>query len=263
MPTYLKLGGSLITDKNIPRSADRLTIERLAHEIAAAWQDNPFELILGHGSGSYGHVPARQYGTRQGVKTQAQWRGFVEVWRQARDLNEIVLNACYQAGLPVISFPPSTFIQSAGGAAERVFSETITAALKNGLIPVVHGDVIFDSMRGGTIFSTEDVFVALAKLFPPERILLCGQEVGVWADFPACTQLIDTITPAVFQKIKAGLHGSAGIDITGGMEEKVKLMLELTERFPQMSAAIFSGIPIDNLAHALKGEKVGTMIRRT
>ena len=43
MPTYLKLGGSLITDKNIPRSADRLTIERLAHEIAAAWQENPFE----------------------------------------------------------------------------------------------------------------------------------------------------------------------------------------------------------------------------
>ena len=39
MPTYLKLGGSLITDKNIPRSADRLTIERLAHEIAADLQN--------------------------------------------------------------------------------------------------------------------------------------------------------------------------------------------------------------------------------
>lgn len=264
MRIYLKLGGSLITDKNSPRSADLAVIQRLSEEIATAVQRLPdLELILGHGSGSFGHVPAKTYGTRQGVRSPAQWQGFVDVWRQARDLNEIVLQALYQAGLPVMSFPPSAILQASDGQPADVYTKNIKSALQHRLIPVVYGDVIFDEIRGGTIFSTEDVFVALSQTFPPDRILLCGQEAGVWEDFPACSNLLKKISKNDYAQIKQGLHGSAGIDITGGMEEKVRLMISLTEQFPQLSAVIFSGIQAGNLEKALCGEEIGTVIWRS
>jgi hypothetical protein len=49
--------------------------------------------------------------------------------------------------------------------------------LIHGLVPVIYGDVIFDSIRGGTIFSTEEQFEFLAAEFEPEKILLAGVEL--------------------------------------------------------------------------------------
>ncbi len=65
MLTFLKLGGSLITDKDSPHTARPEILRRLADEIVAARQSNPaMQLLIGHGSGSFGHMPAKKYGTR-------------------------------------------------------------------------------------------------------------------------------------------------------------------------------------------------------
>ena len=70
---FLKLGGSLITVKDQPHTPRLDVIERLAQEIAAARSADPgLQILLGHGSGSYGHVPASQFHTRQGVKTRSR-----------------------------------------------------------------------------------------------------------------------------------------------------------------------------------------------
>ena len=82
----------------------------------------------------------------------------------------------------------------------------LKSALANKLLPVIHGDVVFDEARGGTILSTEDLFTHLAHQLHPKRILLAGLEAGVWEDFPARTHLIEEITPRVLytRKIRAG-----------------------------------------------------------
>ena len=92
--TLLKLGGSLITDKNRPHTPRLEVLARLAEEIAAARRQRPgLRLLLGHGSGSFGHVPAQKYGTCQGVHSADEWQGFVEVWHQAAALNRLVMEA--------------------------------------------------------------------------------------------------------------------------------------------------------------------------
>jgi isopentenyl phosphate kinase len=262
MLIFLKLGGSLITDKNEPRKADLEMIRRLANEIARARRELPeLKLVLGHGSGSFGHVPGKQYGTRAGVHGPQQWAGFVEVWRQARDLNEIVLAALYQAGLPVIAFPPSAFLTAEGGRCATINVAPLEAALEAGLVPVVNGDVIFDSSLGGTIFSTEDVFVSLAGTLLPDMVLISGSELGVWKDFPLCTEIAPFITPEMFTTMLTnGLGGSVGIDTTGGMLEKVRLMLSLTQEYPALKAVIFSGLPENSIYNALCGKYTGTVI---
>jgi isopentenyl phosphate kinase len=239
---FLKLGGSLITEKHTPSTARPEVIARLAQEIQLAKQQQPdLELILGHGSGSFGHSAAKKYGTRQGVGSPREWQGFGEVWLQARKLNSLMMEALHQAGLAAVSFPVSAGAVAADGEVETWNLDPLKTALSNGLLPVVYGDAVFDTMRGGTILSTEDIFTHLARQLSPQRILLAGLELGVWADYPQCSQLVDTITPKTVDNILPALGGSAAADVTGGMRSKVEEMLALVVEIPGLEVFIFSG----------------------
>jgi isopentenyl phosphate kinase len=258
---FLKLGGSLITDKNSPFTARNETIARLAQEIARAHQEYPLmRLVLGHGSGSFGHVPAKQYQTREGVATPHQWHGFLEVWKAAHALDQLVLDVFIEAGLPVIPFSPSACVLSRDRKIAVWDIQPIEIALSNGLIPLVHGDVVFDSAIGGTIFSTEELFAFLAPRLLPKKILLAGCEEGVWKDFPASTQLMDTIRLSEFAAISTSLGQSASVDVTGGMLTKVEIILAMLKETPKLQGLIFSGLPSGNVFHALSGEWPGTRL---
>ncbi len=258
---FLKLGGSLITDKDTPNTPRPSVLARLAQEIAAARAARPdFQLLIGHGSGSFGHVAAKKYGTRAGVQTSANWLGFAEVWKSARTLNQIVLEALSQAGLPVLAFPPSACVLAQRGSVLRWDLSLIQRALQSGLLPVLQGDVVFDEILGGTILSTEDLFFHLAPQLQPQRILLAGIEPGVWADFPACTQLVPTITPPSFGNLRSQLRGSASTDVTGGMEAKVERMISLLLRPTQLQISIFSGLQPGLLHQALTGSLPGSVL---
>jgi len=259
---FLKLGGSLITDKTRPHTAHREVLRRLAGEIAAARQQDPaLHLIVGHGSGSFGHVPARRYGTRLGVRTPQEWLGFAEVWREAAALNRLVVDALAEAGLPVISLPPSASVYAQDGEVALWNLAPIQASLEAGLLPVIQGDVIFDRARGGTILSTEDLFAYLALKLRPKRVLLAGLEPGVWADYPNCKELVAEITPTTLADVMACIGGSASPDVTGGMLSKVNQSLELAQYIPGLEVYIFSGEEPGAVQRALLGELLGTVIR--
>ncbi len=258
---FLKLGGSLITDKNAPQTAQRDVITRLATEIETALVRNKnLRLVLGHGSGSFGHVPAKKYSTRQGVDSAEGWRGFAEVWHEASSLNRIVMEALQEVGLPVVAFPPSGAVTTSEGQVTNWNIDPIRHALNAGLLPVVYGDVVFDEILGGTILSTEDLFMYLARALRPQRISLAGIDEGVWADYPHCTQLIPKITPNNWGQYAANLRGSAATDVTGGMASKVMQMLDLVEKIADLEVLIFSGKHPNKLLSALGGNMIGTKI---
>lgn len=257
----LKLGGSLITDKTKPYTPRLDKLSDLAAQISAALVAHPdLALILGHGSGSFGHTAAKQHGTRQGVTTAAQWRGFAEVWFQASALNRFVMQALHDAGVPSVALAPVSAITARAGKVSNWDLSPLKSALTARLVPVIYGDVIFDQVRGGTILSTEDLFEHIARELKPKRILLAGLEEAVWMDFPQRQQMVPKITPANFEGIKAGVGASHGADVTGGMDSKVQQMLALVSEFPDMTAQIFSGEQSGNIEQALAGKHLGTII---
>jgi isopentenyl phosphate kinase len=259
---FLKLGGSLITKKDQPRTPRIQTLDRLVGEIAAALAENSaLNLLLGHGAGSFGHVSADKYGTRDGVRTPEEWRGFAEVWWDASALNRLVMEALHIAGLPAIALPASASLTARDGAVSSWDLYPLKAALSSGLLPVVYGDVIFDVIRGGTILSTEELFAHLAEKLHPEKILLAGIEPGVWRDFPACTELVREITPGNISEVIPSLGGSRSTDVTGGMASKVVESLELVRKVPGLEVEIFSGEEPGKVLAALLGKQVGTAIR--
>ncbi|NWG05769.1 MAG: isopentenyl phosphate kinase family protein [Chloroflexi bacterium] len=272
---FLKLGGSLITDKTQPYTPLLDVMDDLALQIKTALQTHPnLRLVIGHGAGSFGHVPASEYRTRDGLPPKSTplahrerdetednyWKGFAEVWYQASTLNRYVMKALHKAEMRAISLPPSSNVIASNGQVSVWETTPIRMALAAGIVPVIFGDVVFDEIRGGTILSTEDLFLHLAKALNPERILLAGLEAAVWADFPARTTRIEAITPASFEEVSAGVGKSHGADVTGGMESKVKQMVELVKELPDLQIQIFSGSEPGNIVRVLTGEVLGTVI---
>lgn len=257
----LKLGGSLITEKDRAHTARPATLARLAEEIAQAYRQQPdLQLVIGHGSGSFGHVAGKKHGTRRGVQTPEAWLGFAEVWQAARALNQIVVEALLAAGLPLIAFPPSAGALADGGKTVSWDLAPMQAALRAHLVPLVNGDTIFDRSLGGTILSTEELFFYLAPRLGADRILLAGLETGVWSDYPARRHLIGAITPENYPAVERHLGDSAATDVTGGMAEKVNAMLRLVEQSQRLEVLIFSGEEPGAVLHALSGGSPGTRI---
>ncbi len=258
---FLKLGGSLITDKNAAGTAHKAIIARLADEISAARKSNPaLKILIGHGSGSFGHSTAHRYNVHQGINNPSDWYGFNQVWYAARALNQVVLDIFQQAGLPVIALPPSTSVITQKGTIHHWEIEPVTSALNSGMIPLIQGDVIFDRDLGAVILSTEDFFAFLARRAQPHWILLAGKEPGVWKDYPQNSEIIPHITLANFPTLKASIHASASIDVTGGMIAKVDQMLTITKNLPDIKIRIFSALHPGSLNQALSGESIGTLI---
>lgn len=246
---FLKLGGSLITDKTQPYTARPAAIARLCDELCQALGTAPdLRILVGHGSGSFGHWAAKPHGTRQGVHTLAQWHGYAEVAAAAARLNRIVADAFLETGVPVLSVHPSASARCHDGTLDYLDTRPIHAALAAGLVPLIYGDVALDDVRGGTIISTEDIFLFLTGELPPDRILLLGEVEGVLSTDGA---LIPHITPSSLSAVEAALGGSAGVDVTGGMADKVTQMVELVQRHPQTSVHILTGTEPGLLTRAL------------
>lgn len=257
---FVKLGGSLITDKARAYTARQDIILRLAHEVRRALEIRPrLRLLIGHGSGSFGHWAAEPYGTREGVKTLAQWRGYAEVAAAAARLNRLVTDAFLEVGVPVLSIRPSASARCRDGDVVHLDVRPIGAALSHGLVPMIHGDVALDDVRGGTIASTEDLFVYLAHELRPDRILLLSSVPGVLG--PA-GKLISRIAPADLPDLRATLSGAEGVDVTGGMADKVERMVDLVRRQPQMTVDIVTGTQPGLLTACLLGDEchAGTRI---
>lgn len=263
----LKLGGSVITDKTQPFTARIDVIERIAAEIknALAERGDDLQLIIGHGSGSFGHMVAAKYKTHQGAVLAESWLGFAEVAAAAAELNSIVMKLLRGAGVPAIKFQPSASTRTRGE--QLMYFETfpLKEALKHGLVPVVYGDVSVDAAQGMSIVSTEKLFDNLARELSPSRIILAGQVDGVYNKDPLThpeAELIEDIDRTNWDEVEALLGGSHGTDVTGGMFSKVREMYRLTLAMPPMQAMIMSAETPGHLEAVLKGQMVnfGTFI---
>jgi isopentenyl phosphate kinase len=236
---FLKLGGSLITDKSRAEAARPDVISRLAREIGEALDARPdLSLLIGHGSGSFGHSVAARYATHRGVAGREAWKGFARVAVVAAELNQLVLSALDHAGVPVFRVQPSASARCRNGELVELAVHPVRQALENDLVAVVYGDVAMDDVLGGTIISTETIFAYLAERLRPQRLLLAGDYPGVVDGQGA---IIPHVTRASLSLVGDSLAGSAHPDVTGGMAAKVEAMLALCERVPGLSVQIYSG----------------------
>jgi isopentenyl phosphate kinase len=259
---FVKLGGSLITDKSKPYTERPDVIKRLSQEIHNARKKGA-KVLIGHGGGSYPHQPAKQYQTQKGLISKDSVKGLAIVQDAAARLNRIVVNSLLGAGERAISLQPSAFCVAKSSRIVEGYTKVIEKALESDMLPVIYGDVGFDLSQGCCILSTEEIFSFLSKSLKPERIIMCGKVDGVFTADPnkdPKARKILEVTQKNFPEIRKYLTSSDGIDVTGGMLLKVQACLELARSGAECE--IINGLKPGNLEKALSGQKgLGTIIK--
>lgn len=265
----LKLGGSLITEKSRRETARPEVIARLAEEIARAAARIPERIVLGHGSGSFGHAAAHEHGIAGiaggagGYLSPGQLRGISLTQERAAALHREVGAALAAAGLSPFSIAPSSCMVFDAGRPADFFGEPLLHALSNGLLPVVYGDVVMDRSQGVAICSTERVLEAVARFLPRQgrpvrRALWAGETDGVY-DVEGRT--IPRFAPVDFENALRAIGPPSGADVTGGMRLRLETACSLARS--GIRSVLLNGLTPGLLEKALLGEEVpGTAIDR-
>jgi isopentenyl phosphate kinase len=251
----VKLGGSLITRKERRATARRRRIVLLARQIAEARRGG-VHLLLGHGSGSFGHPAAAAHGLQHGITSAEQLAGVSRTQGLARKLHSLVVHQLDAAGALPFSLPPGAFLVADGGEPAEAFLEPIAHALELGLLPVVFGDVVTDRRQGVAICSTEAVFVALARALAdagrlPARALWLGDTPGV---LDGNGRAVPHLDAERWRALRQEVGSARGVDVTGGMALRVETALALAEL--GVESWLLDGRPDRALTRALAGDSI-------
>lgn len=237
---FLKLGGSAITDKTREATPKPDVIREAAKAIYAAREQDPaLQILLGHGSGSFGHFAAKKFGFGQ----KENWRAYAETGASAQRLNRLVTDIFLEENVPVVSLQPSASARTRDGELYALDTTNVRTALDHNLIPLIYGDVTFDDVRGMSIASTDALFAFLAPILKPSRIIYTTAVNGIYTADPnknPDAQLIPEITPETFESIRAHVGEAHGVDVTGGMLDKLARSVALVERMPGLEIFVIA-----------------------
>jgi len=244
MVTVLKLGGSVITDKDTAETVDDAALSRAADAIASAADGEGSPLVLVHGGGSFGHHHAARHGvsTTEGTRDAA---ALTEIHRAMGELNASVVDALQERGVAALPVRPLSLALRREEL--EVPLDGIELMLSEGFVPVLHGDVVVDAGNGGTILSGDEIVVAVARGLDADRVGLCSTVPGV-------LDAAGDVIPAIgsYDEVAAAVGDSDATDVTGGMAGKVRRLLALGA-----PAAVFDLAALDRF---LETGRAGTIV---
>ena len=258
----IKLGGSLITDKAKPDTLRPDIILQVIQEIKDIIHlRKDLRLVLFNGNGSIGHPIAKKYKIPQGFDgTNAL--GFCLLQKTTAHLNQIIVNTLLECNVAAISFQPSTLFWSENLKYHHLNLNVFEQMIDQKIVPVLYGDGIIDQNQGFNIISSDHLLAIIAKYFVNkqryilEKVVNLGDYDGVLNDQG---ELIEEINHLNYDVLKHCIKQSKHVDISGGMANKIQVLLELARLGHE--SWIINGGKKNNLANLiLNGRSVGTKI---
>ncbi|MGB9914624.1 MAG: isopentenyl phosphate kinase [Candidatus Bathyarchaeales archaeon] len=260
-PTILKIGGSVITDKNGELAARTEVINRLAEEIQKA---NTRRLVIVHGGGSFGHPTAQKYGIKEGLREETQKIGFAETHHVMTVLNGLVMDSLVWHSVPAVSIMPSSCIITENGRIKTFEDAALKMLLGMDFVPVLYGDAVLDEKLGFTVLSGDQLVAYLAMKLNAARIVIGVDTDGLYDADPKTAKnakLYTRLTLNELEKVKSKLAGSAAVDVTGGMLGKINELIPVIAQ--GIPVAIVNAAKPNRTYKALIGGSVeGTLIEK-
>ncbi len=256
----IKVGGSVITNIRKESTPDMESIHRLSGEIERVKARR--QLILGHGSGSFGHIPAKRYKVNLGLINRKSAKGASLAQDAAARLHRIFMKQLWERGTDPFSFPPSGGVISSWGRITEWNTKPLLHALRNGLLPVTYGDVCLDAKQGVAIISTEEAFRYIAIKMRP-KLVVTGTDVdGVYAGYHGGEKkLIESIDGRNIRHALKHAGASGKVDVTGGMASKIATLYTIAKETGATCCIVNAKVP-GRLYKAAMGIGVrGTKIR--
>ena len=200
----------------------RTEISELAIEFA---KESPLRVIVVHGAGSFGHPQAKQYGVADGGDMDGDpvlREGVDKTQASVRKLCRLVCDELDSKLAPEVKpapISPYGKFFTVGKKLNRNLSrggfDEVRAALMEGKIPVLHGDVVNDAEQGCAILSGDTLVECLTEEFKPKRVVFVSDVEGIFTAKPLhkngpCDLCPDgkTPPPALLREIQVNPDGS-------------------------------------------------------
>ncbi len=225
--TILKLGGSAITDKARECTPDIASIQHIADQLT----DYDLPLVLIHGGGSYAHPFVTRSGVGRGLLNRSQLRSISETEFYLSQLTRIVCTSLLLRNKLPVPLHPMSFVMLDKGKVKRILLDPIRKAVSAGLVPLLHGDLVFDESQGIGVLSGDRIASLIAPRVGASRVLFGCDVDGVYSKDPKTSQnatLVPEVTSENFRLVLDASR-SPSADATGGMGGKVREALRLAK----------------------------------
>lgn len=251
-PVLVKLGGSILTEKDKQGVVRRAVARRLATEIAKA----QVPVVLFHGAGGFGHPAAERLPPGRGPLTPERRRGVARVLAGVAALQSEVLAAAQRAALPAVPVPVHLDVTSSAGILDDLPVGRIQALLAEDFVPVLSGSLVRDHDEGWRVVSADELMAELAADLQPRLTVFATDVDGVLdrsGSVLAEVRSVDEVVPLDTASASSATPGATGPDVTGRMAGKVRHGLAIADVCPVL---IVNGNMRGRLGDALKGKAV-------
>lgn len=242
----IKLGGSIITNKEKPISPRRKTIDNLAKSLRKI--DEP--IIIVHGGGSYGHYWSVKYDMHTKEK-KYDLKGVAVIKNSMIELNKIILDSLLKNKLKPYCLPPTDFMSGNKPITKKI--QEVKEIAKSGLIPVTFGDALWFGQKKTYILSGDKIMTHFAKILKPRLTVFALNEDGLYSDLKSKKLIYEL-------KGERPSISENKMDVTGGMTRKV----EEASKIAKMGMSVFfvNGNKPERIVKAVKNRKFeGTLFR--
>lgn len=220
----VKMGGSVVTVKESPLTANSLAIESISKILKELRKK--LKIIVVHGGGSFGHYWSVKYDMHTKPFPYSD-EGVSVVHESMIHLNHIIIEKFIQNGLKPYTLQPSTFVNRGMPDADRIES-ILDITADNDIIPVTFGDVIHTTENNFSILSGDTIMSFLATTLHPKYCMFLTNVDGLFGDITKGdlipeVQLDNLDKLKIINDVQSSLENSknSSFDVTGGMKRKV------------------------------------------
>lgn len=253
----LKLGGSLLTDKQKPESIRYEVLNRVTQEIIDADE----KLILIHGGGSFGHPLAKKYKILNGFdkKVVDQTLGLSRTHNAMNQFNSIIVKSFLENKCPVLPIQTSSsFIQDSRQTSSQTIN-IIEAALDLDIIPILYGDIILSMDGSFSIISGDQIIFLLCrdlKKYEVLKVIFAMDIDGIYIKGKK-NEKDHKLAEIVHKKDLNDLElvkMDRKIDVTGGIKGKIKTIEKILEF--EIPIQLVNGLKEGYIYNSLKNNSI-------
>ena len=254
----LKLGGSLITDKKIPYSMRNDTVKTASKEIKECLDRKLVDqMVIVHGVGSYGHPPVIEHQLYKGFIDPLQLMPISRTQSKVNQLREVLCTNLQDAGIPVNLFHTSSIASAKQGRIISMHLEAVKGFMKVGMVPMLGGDMVQDSVMGFCVGSGDQVATILTKELHATDLVFATDVPGVYDSDPKVNpeaKLMEELSLADLKHLSAG---DSKLDASGAMHGKLTNLEGIREELRDgLRTSIISMLEPGRLSRLLAGEAV-------
>lgn len=242
----IKLGGSIITNKQKPLTPNISAIKQIASHLRRI--EEPCIII--HGGGSFGHYWSVRYDMHTKPAKYSS-KGVAVVKNSMVELNHIILQGFLQSNLLPYCLPPTDFILGDKPITKKI--KEIPKIAGTGLTPVSYGDVMWFGKNKFYILSGDRIMGMLTSILKPRMAIFVTNVDGVYSDIRK-GKLIREITT---EKPEIS---DVKMDVTGGMKRKIKEAFDMSKTGTDVF--FVNGKKPQRISNAINGKEFeGTLFR--